>query len=378
MNRSTRQAPLSKKTGQKSNQQQQQSQNQRSAPSRRPRKSPNQQMQSRVPRPLGGIPAAYTSPFDQYDKGGSPKFSFKGKTVTVRHSEFFFDVNGTTGNFFFRFLVSPSSKTMFPWLSTMAGLFESYQFNSLRVRYKNRVGTSTGGTFAMAHDYDCNDAFPLTKGELLANEDKADCVPYEPTTLVCSTRNLHKRQSLYTGATPVGKDANLYALSHLTVFTSGNPATTQIGELYVDYDITFSTPQGYIDPYPNGVGGGYVGTSNVAPFATEVASSVMSLSGTVSSTVSTGSTTSVTTWTFAKAWKGYLSVGFIGTGLSPIAEAGSTATVVQIILEYGTATGISSTYQVSAHPGETIIITMGNTTITNAVALFGSAPNPLA
>lgn len=347
----------------------------------RPQRKQQQQQQQQSSRKRGqgrkqpqtrqkAIPAAYRN----VTPNSAPKIRMTGKTCSVSHSEFFHDVLGTVSGHFIKHTISPSSTNVFPWLSGMAGNFESYRFNMLRFRYKNRVGTLVGGTFAMAPDYDCNDAFPATKGDLLTYDDRADSAPYEPCSLTCSKYNLNKRASYFTGTVPVGKDPNLYNVGNLYMYTGGNPDAGQIGELFVEYDITFSTPQAQINAFPNGRGGGFFGTSNVAPFGSEYTLTNLTSSGTLLVPSTTGTTTSATTFTWASAWKGWITVNFVGTGLTPIAESG-TAGRIPLWAEVGTATGITGAYQVSAGAGETLTLTIGNTTITRADIVFGNSPN---
>lgn len=327
----------------------------------------------RQPRPSRAIPAAYGPP--QLSKR-EPEIRTGRKTCRIVHSEFFHDVLGTVAGHFVKHVISPSNSGVFPWLSSMSNLYESYMFNSLRFRYKNRVGTLVGGTFAMAPDYDNNDSFPSTKGELLTYDDKADCAPYESCVLTCSQHNLRKRSSFFTGTVPVGKDSNLYNVANLFFYTGGNPDSNQIGELYVEYDITFTTPQAFTLPYPDGLGGQWFGTSNSAPFGNLGTSNNLVTSGTMQSPVSTGTSASQTTFTWITKWKGFVTVNFTGTGLTSINEAG-TANFIPIFTEIGFSTQIANCYMVSAHPGETFILSIGDTTITRADIVFGQAPNPL-
>lgn len=295
------------------------------------------------------------------------------------HSEFFHDVLGTVAGHFVKHIVSPSNHGVFPWLSGMANLYESYRFNSLRFRYENRVGTTHDGSFAMAPDYDNNDDFPLSKGDLLSYDDRATSATYKPCSFACSRENLNKRSTFFTGPVPVGKDPNLYNVANLFFFTGGCPNANQIGELYVDYDITFMTPQAIPvipNPYPDGIGGGWFGTSNAAPFGTSYESNSLLLSDTCT-VICTGTTTSVTTISFAKEWRGFVTANYVGTSLTAITESG-TASRFQIFTEIGFATQVANCFQIHAQVGETYILTMGNASITRADIVFGQAPNVLA
>jgi hypothetical protein len=340
------------------------------------RKRPQVQSSSQVVT-RGSIPAAYSNAPAR--RNNNPLVKTMGRTTQVIHSEFFHDVFGTVDGHFIRHAISPSTVGVFPWLSGMAGLYESYRFNNLRFRYETAVGTTTAGTFAMAPDYDSNDAFPSTKGELLTYDDRARSAVYKDCTLVCSKKNLEKRSTYFTGLVPAGKDPNLYNIGNLVFFTGGCPNTSQIGELYVDYDVTFSTPQANKNLYPNGIGGQFGGFSNVAPFGLEQPSSVLTSSGTMTLPSSSGTTVSQTVFTFLKDWRGFVTVNYTGTGLTSISEAVSGGfNAVTIFTEIGFSTQVAGCYACKAPAGSTLILTMGNTTLTDCDITFGQAPNGVA
>lgn len=297
----------------------------------------------------------------------------------IVHSEFFHDVLGTISGHFIKHVISPTNAGVFPWLNTMAKNYESYQFNSLRFQYSNTVGTAHGGTVVIAMDYDSNDAFPTTKGQILTYDDRAHCASYESCTSVCSQHNLRKRASLYTGDVPAGKDPNLYNVGNLFLYTGNNIDTRQVGELYVEYDVTFSTPQAAVVPFPDGIGGSFFGTTNVAPLGNigDTTNDNLISSGTMAMPVSTGSGISVTTFTFNKFWSGFYSSSFSGTNLTSIGEGG-TCSRFHVWPEIGFATQIANCQKIKAEAGETLVLTIGNDSITRADICFGQSPNALA
>jgi hypothetical protein len=295
----------------------------------------------------------------------------------VKHVEFFRDVLGTVAGTFMVDAVNPTNPLVFPWVSGMARNYESYKFHSLRFRYDNRCGTDHGGSFAMAPDYDCNDSAPASKSELLTYDDKGYSASYEPCSAICSRENLNKRSSYYTGSVPSGKDPNLYNVANLYTYTGDNADASRVGELFVEYDVEFMTPQAYVNPFPNGIGGGWFGTTNAAPFGTSYTVNSMVSAGYIAAPVSTGTTTSVTTFTFLKAWSGVVTANYVGTTLTAITEGG-TASRAEVFTEIGFGTQVADCFQVKADVGETYTLTMGNASITRADVFFGQAPTSLA
>jgi len=317
------------------------------------------------------IPAAIIVPSREKSV---PSIRTSARSCRVVHTEFFQDVMGTTSGYFIRHRINPSKSDVFPWLSQMANLWEHYKFNSLRFRYTPTVGTTTNGTFAMAPDYDGRDNFPSSKSEILTYDDKAHCMAYGTCVVNCSKQNISKGiPGLFTGETPVGADVNLYDVCSLFYYTNGMAGTTQVGELYVEYDVTFSTPQAYKSLNPYGVGGSFSGTTNVSPFGTVGAFNNMISSGTMEAAVSTGTFVSQTTFTFLKPWTGFVSTSFTGTGLTTIQEAGSVD-ANEIWTEIGYATQIANCFQIRAAVGQYYRLTIGNNTLDNCKIIFGEAP----
>lgn len=189
--------------------------------------------------------------------------------LRVRHREYFGDLFSFIGSFvdrpvdqqsFFRLEVSPSNSAMFPWLSTISPNFETYSFNSLRFHYVPFCSTSTAGAVILAVDYDPTDVRPQTKVDLMSMEESVRSNAWAGLVHICRSENLRKHgRDKYTdlhydgtglsfqqGAVDPSGSAALFRQQFVSTFYATAPNGTvngAIGELYVEYDVTFSTPQ---------------------------------------------------------------------------------------------------------------------------------------
>jgi hypothetical protein len=289
--------------------------------------------------------------------------------IIVKHREFISDVGSTSLLFnSVTYALNPGLPGTFPWLSTIANSFESYQFQSLDFRYETQSGTTTAGRILLGVDYDASDEAPTTKAQVMAYESSVSSAVWSDCDHKSLKKNLSKQKSFFVrrGALSANQDIKLYDVGNLYVCSQALGIANSYGELYVDYVVKLSTPQiGKI-----GVGGSiygvFSGTSNAAPFGT----STGNLPATVAST---GTTTSGSTWTFTQPWEGYATVIAIGTGITGIAPTG-TGTELEIneLVDAG-ATEYWTLNQLVEDVGQTFILTINNTTLTDVKVYFAQA-----
>ncbi len=286
------------------------------------------------------------------------------------HREFLADVNGSVAFASTQFQVNPGLPASFPWLAAVASRYESYRFNELRFLFETQTSTATAGTVILAPDYDATDAAPTTKQQATSYRSAVRSAAWAPSVLVCDREDLHKRESYYvrSGSVPANTDVKLYDTANLFVCTQGMSGATAVGELYVEYDVHLMTPQLGDVAAGNAVFGTFTGTANSAPAANST--------GTLPATaLSTGTTTSATTWTFTQPWKGTCGVSLVGTGLAGVAVSGSaTNTELGDVFGAGAASEVA-VYTISATVGQTFALTITNTTITSSTFIFAQGLN---
>jgi hypothetical protein len=184
-----------------------------------------------------GIKVSYREPvFQSLPKGA----------VRIKHREFFSDITGSALAFGVRAFipVNPANSEMFPWLSALATRYESYKFHSLKVIYEPLVPTSSFGVVLMAIDYDATDLPPGSKSQMMSYDGAVRGSVWLDVSLNSSKANLQKIPVKYTldHAPGANQDLKLYNVGTLIVAMAGTLDTTVKGELYVEYDVEFTTP----------------------------------------------------------------------------------------------------------------------------------------
>jgi len=184
-----------------------------------------------------------------------PAFAKTGRGVRITHREYLFDIitSATIGNFNINTLaLQPALSSTFPWLSALASQFEEYQLNGVIFEFKSNsydalASTNTAsGTVIMASQYNVLQPVFANKAQMEQYEFSCSCKPSvnlmhpiecqrnESMVVVLSTRN----SPVSTG------DLRLYDFANFSIATVGmQGASTNIGELWVTYDITLLKPR---------------------------------------------------------------------------------------------------------------------------------------
>lgn len=299
-----------------------------------------------------------------------PKFLSRGNSgdIRVSHREYISDINGSVAFAVNSLAVNPGLAAVFPWLSGVARRFESYRFSKLVYHFEPVAATTATGSVMGAIDYDASDAAPESKTQVMAYRHSVRSPPWSDFSMVSLQEDIQKRKSYYvrSGALSANQDIKLYDVGNFFLCTQGQAGATAVGELYVEYVVDLMTPQLGPPSAGDAIYGAFTGTSNSAPFSTS--------SGNLPATVgSTGTTTSVNTWTFTGAWQGYVTVNLVGTGLASIVPSGTATSAELNEVFNGTSTQDMALYTLTAQAGQTFILTISNTTITSSGSYFGQA-----
>lgn len=89
----------------------------------------------------------------------APKLSSTPQGTVVRHKEMFLDPVSNNTFQHFQKPMNPALATSFPWLSKIAGAYETYRFRKLKFSYVPQCSTTSSGSFGMYFDYDPTDGF---------------------------------------------------------------------------------------------------------------------------------------------------------------------------------------------------------------------------
>jgi hypothetical protein len=155
-------------------------------------------------------------------------------------------VAGSTGFAVTPFVINPGNPTTFPWLSDIAAKWESYRFNYLRFRYETRKGTSTDGSVIMAIDYDATDAPPVSEAVMTTYSGAVEDATWKNCACLAAVSQLHKigpQKYVRQATLPTGGNIIDFDCGNFMFGTTAQADASNIGKLWVDYDVTFYTKQ---------------------------------------------------------------------------------------------------------------------------------------
>jgi hypothetical protein len=169
-----------------------------------------------------------------------------GAATRVRHREFVADVAGVVAFGTQSYAVNPGVAATFPWLSTLADRYESYKFHKLHFIYETTKSASTDGSVQGLIDFDAADAAPTTKALFMGHANAVRAAVWQEFVFDARARDLHKFASeryVRSAAPAANLDIKTYDVGNFFIGVAGCADTSAIGELYVEYDVEFTTPQ---------------------------------------------------------------------------------------------------------------------------------------
>jgi hypothetical protein len=165
----------------------------------------------------------------------SPKFSTTAGSITVTHRELLGFVTLSTQSTSDLGFVNPTNPYLFPWLSTIAGMYDKYRINSLVLDYIPTCATSQTGQVALAWDPSGNDA--TTTYIEMFNMKCVNSQPWLPLSLRIPPSDV-KLMGENAVSSSVAQD--YYNHGRLTLGVDGSGTT---GMHYMTYSITLLNPQ---------------------------------------------------------------------------------------------------------------------------------------
>lgn len=178
-----------------------------------------------------------------------PRLKQRLNYVEITHREYVQDVSSSNAGFAVRdFGVNPGVSATFPWLSQIAGRFESYLFQRLNFIYQPICPTTTSGSVMMAIDYDAEDDSPSSKTALMSFASAVRTNPWDAMVYNAAKSDLHKfgiQRFIRGSPLSTSSDYKTYDVGTLFLATQSTPSTaeTTLGELYVEYTVRLFTPQ---------------------------------------------------------------------------------------------------------------------------------------
>lgn len=143
--------------------------------------------------------------------------------------------------------INPGFESVFPWLSRQAINYERYRFNRLRFRYMPLRPTAAPGAVYLGVDMDSADGAPTTANEITSMPGAVETTTYAKVAYNVDSKMLNNGSALHyvrVGALPANTSVQSYDVGKLYVAAAYMDAAqlANVGELYVDYDITMSVP----------------------------------------------------------------------------------------------------------------------------------------
>jgi len=287
--------------------------------------------------------------------------------VMIRHKEFIQDIAGSVAFTATQLSINPG--LTLPWLSSVAPRWESYRFEKLRICFETEAPTSALGTVLLSVDYDASDAAPTSKQQAMAYRSSVRSPPWSNCCHDSIREDLLKKAPYYirAGALAANQDVKLYDTANLFVCTQGQADTTNIGELYIEYDVLLMTPQ---------LGDISVGTAIYGEWSAAVSTNAAPFGNTKlgplqATLVYGGTTTSVSTLTFTNPYSGLVAFNATGTTVSGVSFGGTATRLNGIDIVNAATTNAVGLVSVVAAAGQTLTITITNATITQGDILIG-------
>nr|UJQ92707.1 MAG: putative capsid protein [Narnaviridae sp.] len=144
----------------------------------------------------------------------------------------------------------------FPWLSQTAATFQQYRFHKLSYHFISRVPTSTTGSVILSPEYNPAEHPPTSEREASNTQGAAEGVCWSSLTVRLDPQAMFASgQRKLIRSSNVPGDYNLYDAGQLNVCVVGQAGASEIGKLWVEYDVELFVPQSTFikDPYPSSI-----------------------------------------------------------------------------------------------------------------------------
>lgn len=181
--------------------------------------------------------------------------------VRIRHREFLGNLNGSVAFSNQAYNINPGLKNTFPWLYTTAASFEQYKICGLIVEFVSTCADALAsnnnsmGTICLSTDYNVVNEDFINMAQCQNSMWSATGKPSKNITMPieCDGKlNVLERLFLRDQNTILtNSDLRLYDHCKINIATEGQQISTQIGQLWLSYDVEFYKPVLHDPPGPN-------------------------------------------------------------------------------------------------------------------------------
>lgn len=193
------------------------------------------------------VPLAYSNS----TKMKAPKIKYSGDgNIVICNQELAIEVKTltttqTTNDFnLIVFHVNPGLSTVFPWLSSMARNYVSYQFEALELVYVPRNTVTIPGSAMIYAEYDPSASRPENRRDFLNRKKAEEVQVFKQMDFKADPVDLHKEKSHYVrvAAPLTGQDIKLLDTCIFYFAYQGTSPNTVIGDLFWKYKCKLITP----------------------------------------------------------------------------------------------------------------------------------------
>jgi len=181
-----------------------------------------------------------------------PDFSRGKRSIRIRHAEYLGDVTSSVAFAVQSFILNPGISSTFPWLSAIATNFQQYKIHGCLFEFKSTAAFAVNnanvalGTLIMSTQYNVGRPNFSSKLEMESYE---FCTSGRPTETMlhpveCASGEAPLKE-LYVrnGAVPADEDARFYDYAKFQLATVGVQQASNVGELWITYDIELFKPR---------------------------------------------------------------------------------------------------------------------------------------
>jgi len=181
-----------------------------------------------------------------------PDFLGRDHYTTVRHKEFIMNINSVGAAFnLTAFPINPTA-ILFPWLSEIALSFEQFRVRGMVICFKSTSATAVSstntalGSVILATQYNVLAPPFINQTQMEAYEFCTSCNPSQSMLhpIECDPGITFAKGEFFVEHSTTG-DPRLENLGTLYVATVGQQAASQVGELWVSYEIDLIRPKLY-------------------------------------------------------------------------------------------------------------------------------------
>jgi hypothetical protein len=211
------------------------------------------QMGAGISRVFGQGDYVVNSPsYNTLISGGVPAFSPLNSGFRIKHREYIQDIQSSTAFSSTNFQINPGLQNLFPWLSSIAINFEEYRIHGMVIYLNSLSATAVGSTNTALGLWGCVTQYDPSEPAFTNKQQCENYVGCQTTVPSCSVihgieckpdANVLNKYFVRSGDILSDEDLKFYDIGFLQIFSQGAQAASNVGEMWISYDIEFFKPR---------------------------------------------------------------------------------------------------------------------------------------